>query len=447
MGYSAEALEFAAHGDTWYLIWAGTLVFFMQCGFAMVEAGCVRSKNTKNILLKNILDACIGALVWWLVGYGVAFGGPNDGPFIGVVATGSTESYLMIQQDWAADYEGNGHEYASWFFQFTFAATSATIVSGGVAERCSLSAYLIYSVCLTGLVYPVIVHMLWDAEGVLSAYNHGSPGGVLGGVIDFAGSGVVHLVGGIAAFVGAIFLGPRIGRFDENGKVVAMPGHSSVLQVLGTFFLWLGWYGFNGGSTLAVFTLDAQYARDMARIEVISTLGASAGAISAVLFTYFTTHVWDLSSACNGVLCGLVSVTASCAVIEPWAAIIIGGIGGIIMLLTSKLVLKLKIDDPLDAFAVHAGGGMWALIATGIFCKPEYTYNTLGSHGFVYPGDKPDLMAVQVTAVVLIWAWVGGCSTIIFGSLKLLGIFRVPAAIEEAGMDVSKHGGDAYDIH
>ncbi|KAG8457645.1 hypothetical protein KFE25_002309 [Diacronema lutheri] len=438
MAYSAESLTLAAKGDTFYLIWAAVLVFFMQCGFAMVEAGTVRAKNTKNILIKNMLDACIGAIIWFLVGFGVAYGGDNV--FIGT----STDTYALHISDWRSTYASEGYDWASWFFQFTFAATAATIVSGGVAERCALFAYLVYSVVLTGFVYPVVVHMIWDSAGLISAFNSGSP--LLGGVIDFAGSGVVHMTGGIAALAGAAMLGPRIGRFDAEGKPTSMPGHSSVLQILGVFILWLGWYGFNGGSTLSVFALDTAYSRDLARVCVTTTLGAASAALTSIALVHFTSHVWDVSAVGNGVLAGLVSITAGCVVVDPWAAIVIGGLGGLIMQGFSKLLLKLKVDDPLDAFAVHGGCGAWGLIAVGIFCRPEYSYNGLGSHGFIYPGGKPDLLGVQIAALAIIVAWVGTTSTLTFAGLRLLGLLRVPADVEEVGMDVSKHGGDAYDL-
>ena len=476
------------------LIWAAVLVFFMQCGFAMVEAGTVRAKNTKNILIKNLLDACIGALIWFATGMGIAFGDSTDSPYFGT----GVGNYALHSRDWSASYTSEGYDWATWFFQFTFAATAATIVSGGVAERCALSAYLAYSVALTGFVYPVVVHLVWDSEGLLSAFNSGSP--VLGGVIDFAGSGVVHMTGGIAAFVGAIFLGPRIGRFSAEGKPMPMPGacarahgggggggdggggkhgggkrpsptcthgsmvppprarppppprargvacagHSSVLQSLGVFILWLGWYGFNGGSTLAVFS--SAYSRDLARVCVTTTLGAASAALTSVMIAHQFTHVWDVSAVGNGILAGLVSITANCVVIEPWAAIVIGMFGGAIYQGASKLVLKMKVDDPLDAFAVHGVCGAWGLVASGVFCRPEYSYNGLGSHGFVYPGAQPDLLGIQIVTFLIITIWVGVCSTVIFGSLRLAGILRVPAEVEEAGMDVSKHGGEAYDL-
>jgi Amt family ammonium transporter len=224
-----------------------------------------------------------------------------------------------------------------------------------------------------------------------------------------------------------------------------MPGHSSVLQILGVFILWLGWYGFNGGSTLAVFALDTGYARDLARVCVTTTLGAASAALSSFLLAHTVTHVWDVTAVGNGVLAGLVSITANCVVVDPWAALIIGALGGLLMQGVSKLMLKVKIDDPLDAFAVHGACGMWGLIATGIFARPQYSYNGLGMHGFIFPGNGA-LLSVQLIALCIILLWVGTTSMIIFGSLRLLGILRVPADIEEAGMDVSKHGGAAYDL-
>jgi Amt family ammonium transporter len=233
--------------------------------------------------------------------------------------------------------------------------------------------------------------------------------------------------------------------FDAEGKPVPMPGHSTVLQVLGVFILWLCWYGFNGGSTLAVF-IDAPYARDMARVCVTTTLAAASSALTSVMLVKVLTHVWDVTAVGNGVLAGLVSITAPCVVVDPWAAIIIGMIGGLVLTGSSKLMLKLKIDDPLDAFSVHGACGMWGVLSVGIFCRPEYSYNGLGSHGFVYPGPTPDLIGVQIVLILIVILWVGTMSLLIFGGLRLLGILRVPAEIEEAGMDVSKHGGDAYDL-
>jgi hypothetical protein len=245
----------AAYADTLWLLVCGFLVFFMQCGFALLEAGTVRAKNTKNILLKNLLDACVGAIVWWGWGFMVAYDAGD--PFIG-----GTETTDMAPRFFLSAYDAgkggeddNGYQYAAWFFQYVFAAAAATIVSGAMAERTQLSGYIVYTTIITGFIYPVVVHWGWSSTGWFSAFNTLTADGKSaweGGLVDFAGSGIVHMTGGVAALVGAAIVGPRIGRFDEAGKPLAMPGHSTTLQVMGTFMLWLGWYGFNPGSTLGL---------------------------------------------------------------------------------------------------------------------------------------------------------------------------------------------------
>lgn len=222
---------------------------------------------------------------------------------------------------------------------------------------------------------------------------------------------------------------------------MAMPGHSAVLQVLGTFILWLGWYGFNGGSTLSVFT--SAYSRDLARVCVTTTLSAASCALTTVAFTYATTHVWDVSAVTNGVLSGLVSITAGCVSVDPWAAIVIGIVGSFAYLGGCKLEALLKIDDPLDAFPVHSAAGAWGVIAVGIFTRPEYAYQQTGSHGFLYPGT-PDLIGVQIVYVLVHTAWVVVTCSLLFFGMSKAGILRVPAEVEEMGMDLSKHGGEAY---
>merc|ERR1740130_532026 len=279
--------------DTFYMLYSGTLVFFMQAGFGVLEAGSVRIKNTRNILLKNLLDACVGAFIWWAWGHGTAYphgtqGHSSDGdgnPFIGLpgAATGAS--------GWVgSDESANGADFASWWFQYVFAAAAATIVSGAMAERAQLSAYIVYTTVITGLIYPVIVHWVWDGHGWASSFNENS---LLGGVIDFAGSGVVHMTGGVAAFWGALIIGPRSGRFDADGQPVAIRGHSSVLQAFGTFMLWFGWYGFNPGSTLAI--TPTGYAATAARATVCTTLSAAFGGMTVVLVTKKLDHVWDLA--------------------------------------------------------------------------------------------------------------------------------------------------------
>ena len=406
--------------DTHWLIYCGTLVFLMQCGFAMLEAGCVRSKNTKNILFKNVLDACVGALLWWALGYGIAYDSGNG--FIGGVSTSA------FTQGYPSDEDEYGGVWAMWFFQYVFAATAATIVSGAMAERTTILAYLVYTSTLTAFVYPVIVHWVWSSDGWLSAFNVDSflP------VMDFAGSGVVHMTGGVAGFWGALIIGPRVGRFERE-----IEGHSSVLQVLGTLLLWFGWYGFNAGSTLG---LSVPYARDAARTMVTTTLAAASGGVTATITSRFTTTKWLPEMTCNGILSGLVSITAGCSVTYPWHAVIIGVIGSILFQGSSAFLVRFKVDDPLDAFAVHGVAGFWGVISAGLFAVPEYSYN--GSCGAFFGCGHAFGAAVAFTSVHILW--VSAWSVIMFWTLKKLNLLRVSIDQEELGMDVSKHGGNAY---
>jgi Amt family ammonium transporter len=313
----------------------------------------------------------------------------------------------------------NSTDYISFFFQFTFAATAATIVAGTVAERCKMSAYLCYSLFLTGFVYPAVVHAIWNSNGFLSAFNVDA---YYGGMLDFAGSGVVHMTGGATALVAAIVLGPRIGRFyDAEGNVLDKPAdippHSVALQVLGTFILWFGWYGFNPGSTLAV----VGYGDVLALCAVTTTLSASAGAVSALFFDtilgFFADGEaeYDLTMAMNGCLGGLVGITAGCSVVEPWAALLIGAISGIIYVLASKLLVMLKIDDAVDAIPVHFFNGMWGCVATGLFASPRHILNAYGlivgpdgeeiarNAGLFY--DNARLLSMELAGIMFIITW------------------------------------------
>jgi len=429
---SNSETSLAASIDTFYLLYSGALVFFMQAGFGVLEAGSVRTKNTRNILLKNLLDACVGAVIWLLWGHGTAYQSSDSGknPFIG------TPGKAMMAHGWAGrDESPSGADWVSWWFQYVFAAAAATIVSGAMAERAQLGAYLVYTTVITGLIYPVIVHWVWDPNGWASGSN---PDAFLGGVVDFAGSGVVHMTGGVAAFWGAKIIGPRTGRFDANGTPVPIVGHSTVLQVLGTFCLWVGWLGFNPGSTLAI-SPDGS-AQVAARSIVTTTLSGACAGLTVVIITKKLDHVWDVGALCNGILVGLVSITAGCATVYPWHAIIIGFVGGLAYLGGSRLELKLKIDDPLDAFAVHGCGGFWACIAVGLFSVPHYSW---GAGGGLFFGEHKQFAAQLVTLIVEM-SWTSVLSIMMFSSLKLTGILRVSLEVESKGMDVSKHGGTAY---
>lgn len=410
------------------------MIFLMQCGFAMLCAGSIRAKNVKNIMLKNLLDACGGAIGFFSIGYALAYGG--EGTFYG-----ATNEKFFLHDD---------TDYISFFFQFTFAATAATIVAGTVAERCKMSAYLCYSLFLTGFVYPAVVHAIWNSNGFLSAFNEDA---TKGGMIDFAGSGVVHMTGGATALVAAIILGPRIGRFyDADGNAIddpdPFPPHSVALQVLGTFILWFGWYGFNPGSTLGV----VGYGDILALCAVTTTLSAAAGAVSALFFDTLLNVMsageaeYDLSMAMNGCLGGLVGITAGCSVVEPWASLVIGLISGVVYVLSSKLLVKLKIDDAVDAIPVHFFNGMWGCIATGLFASPRLVsaaYDYSGPGLFYGSGD---LLAMEIAGILFIIAWTMGIMTPFFLILKTLGIFRVDPLEEEVGLDISHHKGAAYNI-
>jgi len=427
--------------DVFYTLICGAFIFLMQCGFAMLCAGSVRQKNVKNIMLKNLLDACGGALGFWSIGFALAYG--SGGKFIGT----STEKFFLN------DY-GGGASHIDFFFQFTFAATAATIVAGTVAERCKMQAYLLYSVFLTAFVYPVVVHAIWNGDGFLSAFNSDPLAGI--GMIDFAGSGVVHMTGGCTALVAAIILGPRIGRFyDAEGNALAephsFPPHSVALQVLGTFLLWFGWYGFNPGSTLSI--SPAGYGDIAALCAVTTTLSAASSAVSAMFVDTLLGmctegHAeYDISMAMNGALGGLVGITANCSVVEPWAAVVIGLFSGIVYVFSSKLLVRLKIDDAVDAIPVHFFCGMWGCLATGIFASDRLVglaYGPEDKGGILYGGGS--LLGVEILGILFVIGWTAGIMTPFFFVINALGLFRVDPTEEKVGLDISHHKGAAYDL-
>jgi len=440
---AAEIATAKAELDAFYILWAACLVFLMQCGFAVLAAGSIRAKNVRNILLKNGLDACVGCVVWYLIGNGLAGGG---NAFIG-----NNKDNFALSGVVDTDGSDQSSAWINFFFSYTFAAAAATIVSGAVAERCKLSAYIVYTIVITGFIYPVVVHWVWSGDGFMSAFN---PNHILGGVIDFAGSGVVHMTGGIASIVGAKILGPRTGRWENPSE---FEGHSTPLQILGTFLLWFGWYGFNCGSTLML----SGYANVMARVAVTTTLSGATAGCTGVLVKKFLpkkmggTGVFDVGHTCNSLLGGLVGVTAGCATVSAGSAVAIGFVSAFVYHGGSCLSRKLKIDDPLDAFAVHGACGAWGTIAVGIFTLQAYSYaphsgsdlyaDAGASDGGIFSGKtRGELFGAQVVAVIIEVLWVGTMSTLLFGTLKVTGIFRVGMEEEEAGLDTSKHGGSAY---
>lgn len=441
---TADTASTAYSMDTSWLIICAAMVFLMQMGFALVEVGTVRIKNTKNILVKNMLDACIGALSFWLIGYALAFGDTASG----VIGTNgfALKTFDMRRGGEFNDRPYQGKKYAFFLFQWAFAATAATIVSGAVAERCRLIAYFVYSFVLTVFVYPVVVHWGWSDNGWASAFAPEEERLFGVGVIDFAGSSVVHMVGGLTALIGAIFLGPRSGKIIE-GKVQTMVFQSSTFQTLGTLVLWFGWYGFNCGSTLTI----AGAASDVAgKVAVTTTIGAaSAGVTATLLGVIFEGHI-NIGRTNNGILAGLVSITAGCSVVDVEMAFLIGVIGGIVYYSASQLLACLHIDDVVDASPVHLFCGMWGTIAAGLFAKPdnvEMAYGT-GSCGLFYKcnGNGSKQFGANLVFVLAVIAWVGIFAVIIFSILQLLNILRVSEETEKMGLDAKEHGGAAYEV-
>jgi Amt family ammonium transporter len=334
------------------------------------------------------------------------------------------------------------------FFQYTFAATASTIVSGSVIERAKISAYITYSLYLTAFVYPVVAHWEWSGAGWLSASRAPSVGKILfgSGIVDFAGCGAVHMVGGFSGIVGAYMVGPRLGRYNSDGSINSMPGHNVPFAALGTLVLWFGWYGFNCGSAGRLIGASDV----ISRVAMSTTLGGAAGGISALAYAILVNGVWDVTMCLNGTLAGLVSITSGCAFFEPWAAVVVGGIGGIIFPAASRLLTKLRVDDPLEAGAMHGGCGMWGLFATGLLAQTKAVNAYYGPlpDGSSRPGGgfygRGELLAANIVGIVTICGWVVANMLFCFSLLKHFRLLRIPADEEHAGMDESYHGGSAY---
>ena len=400
----ADVAEITIALDNVWVVMAAILVMFMQPGFALVEAGFTRAKNTGNIVMKNFMDFSVGAMVYWAVGFGLAYGGSTVGGLIG----------------YGEFFFNNPDRSVEWFFQVVFAATAATIVSGAMAERTKFSAYLLYTPFITGLIYPVITHWVWSGQGWLGEL----------GYIDFAGSGVVHLTGGVAALAGVLAIGPRIGKYDSGGKPLPIPGHSLMLGALGVFILWFGWYGFNAGSTLGA------VGQDIASVAVTTTLSAAAGACVAMItaWTYPVYGKPDVGMTLNGALAGMVGITAGTANVTNGAAVLIGAISGLIVVVSIVLFERNGIDDPVGAISVHGVAGIWGVLAVGLFETSE---------GLFY-GGGPGQFGVQLVGVFAIVAWTFLMSSIVFRGIKGFWGLRVSAEEELAGLDRMEHGTDAY---
>ena len=537
VGSAIDTLEqsiFAANKsmDWMWLLLGGSLVFFMHSGFALLEVGSVSVRNTQNILFKNVISPTVAAILFWAFGYTIAYGSNSCANEDGTVTTsgfiGSSCYYFMsdvvVEDADGAAYDGGW--YAGWFFQWAFCATASTIVSGAVAERIVFKVYVIITVFLTAFIYPVVVHWGWSTDGWASAFNSASDLLMGVGVVDFAGSGIVHMTGGVAALVAAILIGPRHGRFvtqyclEINGKqrwfaqvkdqpliqmtaerwmeivddedsasgetwkqvkpavmkqldeqVVAagslptrtkanpFPCQSSTFQTFGCLILWFGWYGFNCVSTLRI---SEGYSGIAAKVAVTTTLAAGGGALSAGALTYALDGVQDLGAMSNGILAGLVSITSACPAVEPWAAIVIGLLGGLVYYLACKLLEALRIDDVVLAIPVHCFCGMWGVLAVGLFASPQAMAVAYGSGGCglfyaghdlcLYPGDQ---FMAQLVFVLAIVGWVIATVTPVLLVTKFI-LGKMPGfeytadhtnplayspTMQMLGMDEVKHGG------
>ncbi len=394
--------------DTLWVLLGAALVFFMQPGFAMVETGFTRAKNAGNIIMKNFMDFAIGSIVFWLLGFGLMFG--TD--IMGIIGAPD----FLIRGDYSAD--GSYTSFAFIIFQTVFCATAATIVSGAMAERTKFVTYCLYSLLISACIYPISGHWIWGG-GWLSQL----------GFHDFAGSTAVHMVGGVAALVGAAMIGPRIGKYDSNGKSHAIPGHSLTLGALGVFILWFAWFGFNGCSTVSISSNVSAIAASS--IFVTTNLSAAMATLTTMLLTWVRYGKPDVSMTLNGALAGLVGITAGCDVVSPLGAAVIGAICGVLVVLAVEFIDKvLKIDDPVGAISVHGVCGAAGTILPGLLSLDE---------GLLY-GHGARFLGVQLLGVISVIAWVVISMFIIFSILnKTIGL-RVTPAEEIAGLDITEHG-------
>jgi len=394
--------------DTMWVLIAAALVFFMQAGFAMVETGFTRAKNAGNIIMKNLMDFAFGSVVYWIIGFGLMFGATIYG-FIG-----TPDLFALGPQN----PDSTLPTMAVLIFQTVFAATAATIVSGAMAERTKFKAYIIYSIVISAIVYPISGHWVWGGGWLSQLGYH-----------DFAGSSVVHMVGGIAALIGAKILGPRIGKYTKEGKSRAIPGHSLTLGALGVFILWFGWFGFNPGSTLSA-TGDGTIA-SMSNIFVTTNIAAAVAACAVLIITWVRYKKPDVSMTLNGALAGLVAITAGCDAVNPEGAALIGLIAAFVVVFGIEFIdKKLKIDDPVGAIGVHGLSGAAGTILVGVFAVDG---------GLAYGGDAT-MLGVQALGVVCIAAWVAITMLITFKIIKKSVGLRVSKEDEIAGLDISEHG-------
>jgi Amt family ammonium transporter len=419
----------AAVDTTWVLL-TGFLVFFMQTGFAMLETGLIRQTSAVNALLENFIDAGITAVAFWAVGFGIAFG-TSAGGLIGtsnfflsdaVQFVGGTVTYAKV---------GTIDTLTFFFFQFAFAATASTITTGAMAERTDFVGDLIYSAIMGAISYPIIVHWVWGGGWLFQQGFH-----------DFAGSTVVHTVGGVTAIVGAYMLGPRAFRWGKDGKWQPLPpAHNLGLATIGTMILWFGWYGFNPGSTLGTGNTGL-----IGLVTLNTTLGAAGGTLSCMLYQYFRSKKWDMVYTLNGSLAGLVAITAGCAFVAPWAAVVIGLIAGVLVVLAADFIERIHIDDPVGAFAVHGACGIWGTLAIGLFGQPGLTFAPAGvdaaTRAGLFMGGGATLLGVQALGSLATVIFTAVFAFVMFGALKAIGRLRVSKVVDEVNIfiDDFEHG-------
>ena len=405
--------------EFWFLIGAA-LVFWMQAGFAMCETGFTRAKNAGNILMKNLMDFCIGTVVFSLLGYSLMMG---EDTLFGLIGKPNLDLFLHFKEFIASPADGSFTGASTFVFNLVFCATTATIVSGAMAERTKFSAYCIYSAVISLVVYPIEAHWIWGG-GWLSRL----------GFHDYAGSCAIHMVGGIAALIGAIWLGPRIGKYKTGagGKIIkvnAIPGHNLPLAALGVFILWLGWYGFNGAA--------ATTPSELASIFLTTTVAPSLATCTTMIFTWVKNGKPDVSMCLNAALAGLVGVTAGCDAVDALGASIIGVVSGfLVVIFVEWLDLRLHIDDPVGAVGVHMANGVWGTLAVGLLANPNAP---AGLRGLFYTGSFTQL-GLQILGVLSVGAWVAVCMVIFYAAIKRFHGLRASAEDELTGLDVSEHG-------
>lgn len=383
--------------DVVWITVAATLVFFMQAGFALLESGMSRAKNAINVVMKNYSDACVGAIIFWLVGFGLMFGTNSSGWF-------GTDHFAPSSSD--------SFDHAYILFQTMFAATAVTIASGAMAERTHFHAYLIGAIVITAIIYPVYGSWVWGS------YYDGSGWLAQKGFIDFAGSTVVHSIGGWIALAGIIILGPRLGRFSDHGLPRAIPGHNLTFVALGGFILWIGWFGFNGGSTVRATV-------DIGLITLNTHLSAAAGAVGAILFVTMRRRPIFVSTVVNGSLAGLVGITAGCASMEPHFALVTGLMSGVLAMVGSKLLESLQLDDVVDAVSVHAFAGAWGTLAAGLF-----------KSGDLFNAEQ---IIVQIIGIVAGFAWAFPLALLMYWIINKTVGLRADTIDEQRGLDYSEH--------